>query len=98
MLKVRQTATFLKWENALRDQKARTIIAARIDRLANGLAGDAKAVGEGVMELRVHYGPGYRIYFILQGGEIIVLLCGGDKAGQSRDIETAKRLVKEIEL
>jgi putative addiction module killer protein len=88
MLKIRQTATFLKWESSLRDQKARTIIAARIDRLASGLAGDAKAVGEGVMELRVRYGPGYRIYFVRHGGEIIVLLC---------DIETARRLAKEIE-
>lgn len=98
MLKIRQTATFLKWQNRLRDPKARTVIAARIDRLASGLAGDAKAVGDGVMELRIHYGPGYRIYFIRHGSEIIVLLCGGDKASQSSDIETARRLAKEIEL
>ncbi len=98
MLKIRQTATFLKWESGLRDQKARTVIAARIDRLASGLAGDASAVGDGVMELRIHYGPGYRIYFVRQGSEIIVLLCGGDKASQSRDIDIAKRLAKEIEV
>ena len=94
---IRQTATFLDWESRLRDQKARAVIAARIDRLASGLAGDVKAVGEGVMELRIHYGPGYRIYFVRRASEIIVLLCGGDKASQSRDIETSKRLAKEIE-
>lgn len=97
MLTIRQTATYLKWESKLRDKKARAVIAARIDRLASGLAGDAKAVGDGVMELRIHYGPGYRVYFIRRGSEIVVLLCGGDKAGQDRDIETAKRLAKEVE-
>ncbi len=70
-------------------------IAARIFRLANGLAGDVTPIGQGVSELRIHYGPGYRIYFQQQGGEIIILLCGGDKASQNRDIETAKRLAKE---
>lgn len=97
MLEIRQTATFLKWERGLRDKKARAVIAARIDRLSYGLASDVKSVGDGVMELRIHYGPGYRIYFIRRGSEIIFLLCGGDKASQSRDIEAAKRLAKEVE-
>lgn len=88
----------MKWESTLRDQKARTVIAARIYRLARGLAGDTKTIGDGVMELRIHYGPGYRIYFVRRGDEIIVLLCGGDKGSQTRDIETAKRLAKEIEI
>ncbi len=97
MLEVRQTEIFLKWRRKLRDDKARAAIAARIGRLANGLAGDAKPVGEGVMELRIHYGPGYRVYFVRRGSEIVILLCGGDKASQSRDIEIAKRLVREDE-
>jgi putative addiction module killer protein len=97
MLEIRQTETFLKWERRLRDEKARAAIASRVDRLAAGLAGDVKAVGDSVMELRIHYGPGYRVYFIRRGEQIIILLCGGDKATQSRDIETAKRLAKEVE-
>jgi putative addiction module killer protein len=71
------------------------IIAARLFRLANGLAGDVSPVGSGISELRIHYGPGYRIYFKQQGAEIIVLLCGGDKGTQARDIQQAKRLAEE---
>lgn len=95
MLQVTQTDTYLNWERKLRDRKARAIIAARVDRLAFGLAGDSKAVGDGVMEMRIHYGPGYRVYFTRRGSEIVILLCGGDKASQTRDIEAAKRLAKE---
>lgn len=97
MLEVRQTEVFLRWRRKLRDDKARAAIATRISRLASGLAGDTKPVGEGVMEMRIHYGPGYRVYFLRRGSEIVILLCGGDKASQSRDIETAKRLAKEVE-
>ncbi len=97
MLEVRQTEVFLKWRRGLRDDKARAAIAARIGRLEIGIPGDTKAVGDGVMEMRIHYGPGYRIYFVRRGSEIIILLCGGSKAGQSRDIETAKKLAREIE-
>lgn len=97
MLEVRQTEVFLKWRRKLRDDKARAAIAARIGRLAEGFAGDVKAVGAGVMEMRIHYGPGYRIYFIRRGSEIVILLCGGDKASQSRDIEAAKMLAEEVE-
>lgn len=71
------------------------MIAARLFRLANGLAGDASPVGEGVSELRIHYGPGYRIYFQRRGEDIIVLLCGGDKSSQDADIKMAKRLAAE---
>jgi putative addiction module killer protein len=97
MLEVRQTEIFLKWRRKLRDDKARAMIAARIGRLAEGYAGDVKSVGGGVMEMRVHYGPGYRIYFVRRGSEVVILLCGGDKSGQARDFETAKKLASEVE-
>lgn len=96
MIEVRQTALFASWLKALRDTNARARILVRIRRLELGNAGDAKSVGEGVSELRIPYGPGYRVYFIQQGQEIIVLLCGGDKSSQSRDIATAKQMAKEL--
>lgn len=79
----------------LRDERARGVIFARLDRLAYGHAGDVEPVGQGVSELRIHYGPGYRIYFHRRGDTIIVLLCGGDKSSQAKDIKTAKRLTNE---
>ncbi|WP_299734787.1 type II toxin-antitoxin system RelE/ParE family toxin [uncultured Endozoicomonas sp.] len=97
MITIKQTDTYCKWERRLKDFRAKAAIAARIFRLANGLAGDVSPVGQGVSELRVHYGPGYRVYFRHHGSEIIILLCGGDKSTQSRDIEAAKRLAKEME-
>lgn len=97
MPEIRQTEVFLKWRTKLRDDKVRAAIATRISRLADGLAGDVKAVGDGVMEMRIHYGPGYRVYFVRRGSEIVILLCGGDKDSQSRDIETAKKLAEEVE-
>lgn len=95
MFQLRQTETFRRWERRLRDQKARAMIAARLFRLANGLAGDVAPVGEGVSELRIHYGPGYRIYFRRRGQEILILLCGGDKSTQERDIAVAKKLAEQ---
>lgn len=95
MIELKQTVTFAKWESRLRDKRARTIIAARLMRLAEGLPGDVEPVGEGVSELRIHYGPGYRIYFQRRGNLLIVLLCGGDKGSQARDIAAAKKLAKE---
>lgn len=95
MIEIRQTAIFAKWESRLRDKRARTIIAARLMRLAEGLPGDVEPIGEGVSELRIHYGPGYRIYFQKRGNVLVVLLCGGDKGSQARDIATAKKLAKE---
>lgn len=97
MLLLKQTDTFRKWERKLKDERARAAVAARLFRLANGLAGDVSPVGEGVSELRIHYGSGYRVYFRRRGEEIIVLLCGGDKSTQERDIRTAKRLAAEWE-
>lgn len=95
MIELKQTATFAKWESHLRDKRARTIIASRLLRLAEGLPGDVEPVGEGVSELRIHYGPGYRVYFQQRGNLLIVLLCGGDKGSQTRDIAAAKKLAKE---
>lgn len=89
---VKQTETFRIWESRLKDRRARTIIASRIMRLSEGLLGDAPSVGGGVREIRIHYGPGYRIYFQLNGNTVIILLCGGDKSSQQRDIATAKQL------
>lgn len=94
-MEIKQTETFRLWESKLKDRRARTIIAGRLMRLSEGLAGDVMPVGEGVSELRIHYGPGYRVYFQQRGADIIVLLCGGDKGSQSRDISAAKRLAME---
>ena len=95
MIKLKQTETFRKWRLKLKDDRARALIASRLDRLAFGNAGDVKPVGQGVSELRIDYGPGYRVYFQQKGNAIILLLCGGDKRTQDRDIETAKRLAAE---
>ncbi len=97
MITVRKTKTYAKWERKLRDSKARAAINERIYRLANGVPGDVKSVGGELSELRIHYGPGYRVYFTRRGDEVIVLLCGGDKSSQQRDIEKAKRLVTDLE-
>lgn len=95
MLELKQTETFRKWRLQLKDAKVRALIAARLDRLAYGHPGDVEPVGQGISELRIHYGAGYRVYFKKQGQTIIVLLCGGDKSTQAKDIKTAKRLVDE---
>lgn len=95
MIEIKQTETFRSWEARLRDRRVRTIIAARVTRLAEGLPGDVSPVGDGVSELRIHYGPGYRIYFQQRGNTLVVLLCGGDKGTQTRDITVAKKLAQE---
>lgn len=95
MIEIKQTETFRKWRMRLKDARARALIASRLDRLAFGHAGDVEPVGHGIGELRIHHGPGYRVYFQKRGDTIIVLLCGGDKSTQAKDIKTAKRLVDE---
>lgn len=94
MNELKQTETFKAWRSSLNDARARSAIASRLFRLASGLAGDVKPVGEGVSELRIHYGPGYRVYFQQRGKTLIILLCGGNKSTQQRDIAEAKRLAK----
>jgi putative addiction module killer protein len=97
MNEVRQTALFSDWLAKLRDHRAKAKIAARIDRLAHGNPGDIAPVGEGVSEMRIHYGPGYRVYFVWRGKTLIILLCGGDKTTQTEDIKTAKRLAAKVD-
>ena len=93
---IRQSDTFKDWFSDLRDQNAKRRIAQRLVRVQSGLFGDVKPIGEGVSELRIDYGPGYRIYFAQRGAELIILLCGGDKGTQDRDIRTAKAMAKEL--
>ncbi len=95
MFEPEQTETFRKWWTRLKDERARGLIFARLDRLAYGHVGDIKPVGDGISELRIHHGPGYRVYLQQRGSTLIVLLCGGDKSTQTKDIRTAKRLAEE---
>ena len=97
MFEVRQTERFAKWFSNLKDRRAKARVQARIDRLEIGNFGDVASVGEGGSELRIHYGPGYRVYFVRQGSVIVVLLCGGDKGSQSSDIAKAQELAKKLE-
>src|SRR5208282_3593262 len=95
MIEFKQTETFRKWRTRLKDERVRALIASRLDRLAYGNAGDVRPVGQGISELRIDYGSGFRVYFKKRGKTIIILLCGGDKSTQEKDIETAKRLAAE---
>jgi putative addiction module killer protein len=97
MTEIRKTEVFSQWMDRLRDVRARARVQARIERLAAGNAGDVKPVGEGVSELRIDYGAGYRVYFKKQGRRLIVLLVGGNKGTQEKDIKTALRLARELE-
>lgn len=96
MVEIRKTETFVNWIDALKDIRARARILVRIERLAAGNPGDVKAVGEGVSELRIDYGPGYRVYFKKQGQKVVILLAGGDKRTQTKDIKTALRLAQNL--
>lgn len=97
MIEVRQTEHFRKWLVGLRDERARARILKRLDRAQAGNLGDAAPIGEGVSEMRIFHGPGYRVYFVQRGEELIVLLCGGDKSTQDANIAEAKALAKEID-
>lgn len=97
MFTIRQTETFAKWLGDLSDSRAAERVAQRLVRLQSGLLGDVKPVGEGISELRIDYGPGYRVYFVQRGRVLIVLLCGGDKGTQRQDINKAKALAAGLE-
>lgn len=90
-----RSATFDQWLDNLRDRQARTRVHARIDRLRAGNSGDARSVGDGLSELRIDHGPGYRVYFMRRGVDAVVLLCGGDKRTQHRDIEQAMTIAQD---
>jgi putative addiction module killer protein len=93
-LKVRETARYARWYSRLRDRRARDLIDVRIERLARGNAGDARPLGEGVSELRIDYGPGYRVYFVRRGPGLVILLAGGDKRTQQQDIRLAIQMAQ----
>ena len=97
MATIRRTNEFSDWLRNLRDLRAKAKIVTRIDRLALGNPGDVAPIGSGVSEMRIHHGPGYRIYFVQRGADIVVLLCGGDKGSQASDVTTAKKLANELE-
>jgi len=96
MVEIRKTETFAKWIDGLQDIRARARILVRIERLAAGNPGDVKPVGEGVSEMRIDYGPGYRVYFKKIGQMVIILLAGGDKNSQAKDIKTAMHLSRNL--
>jgi len=96
MIEIRKTELFANWLDNLRDIQAKARVLVRIERLASGNVGDVKPVGEGVSEMRINYGPGYRVYFVQRGSELIILLAGGDKSSQPRDIKAAIRLAQNL--
>lgn len=96
MIEVRQTDIYVQWFAKLRDRQARARIDVRIRRLSLGNPGDVRPVGEGVSELRIDYGPGYRVYFVQRGEQVLILLAGGAKRTQPQDIETAIALAREV--
>jgi putative addiction module killer protein len=96
MVEIRKTDVFVDWLDGLKDIRARARVLVRIERLAAGNPGDVKPVSEGISELRISYGPGYRVYFKKRGKELIILLAGGDKSTQSKDVKTALRLARNL--
>lgn len=95
MVEIVESDTFKRWVRRLRDHSAVAKINARLRKVSIGNFGDTRPIGDGISEMRIHYGPGYRIYFIREGSTVVVLLCGGDKGSQQRDIEHAKRLAQD---
>lgn len=98
MLEVYQTAEFARWLRKLKDRNAKARIQARIDRMELGNFGDVEPVGEGVSELRIFYGPGYRVYFTRRSSIVVILLTGGDKSSQAKDIKKALELARQLEI
>ena len=96
MFEIRKTETYARWLDGLRDVQARARVMVRVERLAAGNPGDVKPAGKGVSEMRIDYGPGYRVYYTQRGREVVVLLAGGDKGTQATDIKTALRLARNL--
>ena len=96
MVEIRKTDEFAKWIDALRDLRGRVRVLARIERLASGNPGQVAAVGEGVSELKIDFGPGYRVYFKRRGTRLVILLAGGDKSTQAKDIRRAQALARNL--
>jgi len=96
MVDIKKTDVYARWLDDLRDIRARARVLARVERLAAGNPGDVKSIGEGVSEMRIDYGPGYRVYFTRRGNEIVILLAGGDKSTQNADIKTAQELARNL--
>jgi|SRR5664280_295149 len=96
MIEIRKTEAYARWLDGLRDIRARARVLARVERLAAGNPGDVKPVGERVSELRINYGPGYRVYYTMRGRTVVILLAGGEKRTQTADIKTALRLVRNL--
>jgi putative addiction module killer protein len=96
MIEMKKTDVYARWLDNLRDIRARARVQARVERLAAGNPGDLKPVGEGVSEMRIDYGPGYRVYFTRRGNEVVILLAGGDKSSQDADIKTAQCLARNL--
>ena len=95
VLRILHSSSFKRWWSQLRDHRARALITSRLDRLAFGHFGAVKALGNGISELRIHHGPGYRVYLLQRGATLVVLLCAGDKSSQAADIKTAARLAQQ---
>ena len=98
MIEVRTTRIFSKWFNNLKDRKAKARIQARIDRIEMGHFGDVAPVGDGVSEMRIFCGPGYRVYFVQRKSILVILLSGGDKSSQQSDIKKAKEIARQLEI
>ena len=96
MVEVRKTDVYVRWLDSLRDERARARVLARVERLLTGNAGDVRPIGEGVSELRIDYGPGYRVYFVRRGRALVILLAGGDKGSQKTDIRRALALARNL--
>jgi putative addiction module killer protein len=96
MIEVRESNEYRRWFEGLRDKAARSRIDVRIRRLSLGNFGDTRSLGHGLLELRIHFGPGYRVYLTRHGGKVIILLAGGDKSSQQKDVERARQLAREL--
>jgi putative addiction module killer protein len=96
MIQIRETDSFKKWFSSLKDKKAKARIDVRIKRVSLGNFGDVRPVGNGISELKIDYGPGYRVYFVARGNTLVILLCGGDKTTQTKDIQKAHELAQEL--